>query len=553
MAERSEQRRLERKYSKTAEDLKNVKEVLTEQPALDSSTSCKLTHHTATIPANNGAATRSISSYLDPLPPRLPKEGTIYLPRPPLARSQSASCTFDYESLLARHNANASASTVQGPWEAPIKTVYSYNNVWESQKGNFRGLGRHTMSVDADPEEQMSHLHRTMSDLTPRMLQQLGDFKTSGTEPSVWNTYQKSRTESMTSFASSNFSANLVPSHEYLDAKRRVTVNRGFTPGLISPSSSSSVDEESCHYRKDSTVSMTSVSTDGQPRHHRRKSRQCSMPVSDSSATSPLTTITETPDAPDKPQEKKERPCEFEKTSNNESAVASSASSDEGTWMNEYKAAEHQSQLSKQIERSVRETRNVQHFARPCTRSGEPLKPRQAGKANIDRSRTVKHLMRPAVRRAHSPKRGKGRPAAFKTPAFPATLEQANRNEPAVLETVRTKSITNLAQDAPTSSTGSEEAGENPTDLSQYMEKVRLKRSSKGPCAKNNENGDDGASFSSSSTAKTLVPMVKKMVDALPIRGRQRSTTAFRVPPALCQPPNKAEGARPEASQATAQ
>ena len=394
----------------------------------------------------------------------------------------------------------------------------------------------------------MSHLHRTMSDLTPRMVEQLGDFDTSGVDPSVWHTYRKSRTESTASSASSPSVANLMPHRECPDTKRRVMVTRGFAPALISPSSSSIADDDSSHHRKDSTVSMTSMSSDNEPRQRRRKSRHASIPVSDSSANSPLTTITENPDVLEKTQQKEERACKFDGSGNSDSAVTSSGSSDEGLWTTVGRAAEHRSQLTKQIEREIREG---QQLTRPRTRSGDPTKPRQPGKPVVERSRTVKHVVRPVVRRAHSPKRAKGRPQAVKAPRVPIPPEQHIEN---ILPDAKapTAPAPDQDPDIPTRSTGSEEACEDPTDLSLYLEKVRSKQSSKGTKAKGRQKEDDNESIDSSSTAKTLVPMVKKMVEALSIHRRQRSATAFRVPAAMCQPPHKAERARPEASQANA-
>lgn len=497
----------------------------------------------------HGPAIRSTSSYLDPLPLRLPKEG-VHHPRPSLERSQSELRTYDYGSLLAHPSSVATASPGQLRRDGLIEKVYSFNDVWESQKGSFRGMGKHIMSVNATPEDQMNHLHRTMSDLTPRMVDQLGDFDTSGIDPTVWHRWRKSRTESTASSASSQSIGNLISHREYPDCKRAVTVTKGFAPALISPSSFSSADEASSHHRKDSTVSMTSISSDGKTLQRRRKSRHTSLPVSEKSANSPLTTITENPDALEKPQEKNERPCKFDEAGNKDSAIVSSASSDENMWMTTCRTPEKDSQLTKQHERSWKSQAAVQHLTRPRTHSGEPTKPRQVGKPLVERSRTVKHIVRPAMRRAHSPKRAKGKPAVIRTPKVPVAQAQNVENEVTDTEAASTVSIP--CQDAADTTVTSDEAGENPTDLNQFMEKARSKHSSKGPRSKHCEGLDDAASMSSSSTAKTLVPMVKKMVDALPIHRRQRSATAFRVTPTMCRPPNKAEGARAEASQATA-
>ena len=500
--------------------------------------------------ADHRAAIRSVASYLDPLPPRLPQDGTINRPRAPLERSQSDLRTYDYESLLARSVSRA--STAQSEGEAPLNKVFSFNYVWESEKSNFRGMGRHTISVNATPEDQMNHLHRTMSDLTPGMVQQLGDFRTSGIDPSVWQTYSKSRTESVTSSASSFCSTKTLYHREHPDPNRRVTVTRGFAPTLISSSSSSIGDYGTSHYRKDSTVSMTSMSSDGgEPRRRRRKSRHASMPVSDSSNNSPLTTITENPDVPERLQQKQERACEFDESSNNDSAVASSTSSDERAWMPVGKATEQRSHLTKQIERNIKENHNKRQLTRPRIRSGDPTKPRQAGKPIVERSRTVKHVERPVGRRAQSPKRTKRRPQAVKALKPPTQPEQHIENVVPDAKAL-TAPAPGKAPDIPALSTGSEEACEDPTDLSLYLEKVRSKQSSKGAKAKGRPKEDDNESIDSSSTAKTLVPLVKKMVEALPIHRRQRSATAFRVPLPTCQPPNKGESAQPEHSHATA-
>ena len=252
----------------------------------------------------------------------------------------------------------------------------------------------------------------------------------------------------------------------------------------------------------------------------------------------------------EKPQPKKGRPCKFNEDSNNESAVSDSISSDEGAGLTEYNNAEQQSHLTKQMEGNVNTIRKDQQSVRPHTRSGAPAKLRQAGKPIVERSRTVRHVVRPSIRRAHSPKHAKGRPAASKTSKAPIAPNPQKAVQNA--ETVCPAPASSQSTDNSVVSKSSDEAGENPTDLSLYMEKTRLKHSSKDAAAKHRQKEDDHDSIDSSSTAKTLIPMVKKIVEDLPIHRRQRSATAFRVPPNLCQPPKKAGGAKPEASQATA-
>ena len=505
----------------------------------------------AILQTNKESAIRSASSYLEPLRPRLPPEGTLRPSRPPLERSQSELDTRNAGPPSTRTTIGAPDVASQDQHGGPLKKNFSFTDGWDSQKDSLRGIGKYRMSVNADPEHQLNYLHRTMSDLTNQMVQHLGDFNISGADPSVWRQYQKSRTESMTSSASSQSSNSQLSPRECFDPKRRVNVTRGFTPSLISSTSSSAGDDQSSHYRKDSTLSMTSVSSDGESRHRRRKSRQPSLPVSDNSAGSPLTTITENPDA-DKSQQKIARPCKFDIAANTDSAVESGDEDDDGTWMPEVQAVGKPSHLTKQIERDKKAPTDGQQLARPQTRHGDRPKTRYPTKAAVDRSRTVKHQARHVVRRAYSPKRTKSKRVAVEAPKARDTEVDDLTSSTSEDVTFCDTSVPNPPPNTPASPTSIEDAVENPTDLSKYMEIVRSKHSSRAQPAKSKENEDDNSSINSSSTAKTLVPIKNKILEALPIHRRQRSATAFRVPPTTCQPPIKAEGSRPEQSQATA-
>lgn len=406
------------------------------------------------------------------------------------------------------------------------------------------------MAVDADEEHQMDHLKRTMSDITDQMVHHLGDFELSGTDQDVWRRYQKSRTASMASSTSSHSSGRPIFLPEVLDNKRNVKVVRGFTPSFISSSSGSAADDGSSHYRKDSVLSMTSMSSDGENRHRSRKSRQASIPISDNSAASPLTTITENPDAFDKPRAKVERLCEFDPT-NNDSALASDGSDDEGAWMTELNPAPQTSQLTKQISQERTMSNENHQSTKPRTRSSDKPKPRQATKPAIDRSRTVKHMVRPAVRQAHPHRRTKSRPLVVDKPKVDGRLQQDEEVKAQIVERVP-PDTTCSSQASRSALEKSEESKENPTDLNHFMAKIRTQHSSKTQRKKTRESEDDGASINSDSTTKTVVPLVAKVAGALSIHRRQRSATAFRAPPTRCQPADKAKGIEAEACQETA-
>jgi hypothetical protein len=557
VAEKSERKQLEKKYSKTAEELKAVTSVSPEQPIINSAASCVLASRIRGVYSKSSIAIRSTSSYLEPLPHRIPPRGTLRPSRPPLERSQSDLCTSESKQSTVR-SAHRTPRSVAGNSAGDqirrndssndFTTKYTYHDI--APLPELRGFGKHRMAVDADPDHQMIHLQRTMSDLTDQMVNQLGNFDDSGISPECWSQYQKLRTESAASSASSRSNSASTLPRQYVDPKRGCTVVRGFTPSIISSTSSSTEDEGSSQYRKDSSLSMTSLSSDGEPRNRRRKSRQASLPISDKSATSPLTTITENPDVPCKSPRKMERACQFNADGNTDSAVASDCS-DEGAWMPEIKAIEKNSQLTKQIDRNKKPSDYAQPVTRTRTQSTEEPKPRVANKPAIDRSRTVKHSMRPSFRRVHSHKRSKSTKVVKNAKTDEEPKQQESSDMLVASEALPAPSSTPPAPAGATSG-GSEEAKENPTDLGQYMEKVRSKRSSKAQGIKTRESDDDGASVKSTSTAKTVVPMVHKIFDSLPLHRRQRSATAFKITESTCQPPTKAQGARPESSQATA-
>ena len=397
------------------------------------------------------------------------------------------------------------------------------------------------MSKNADPEHQMDHLRRAMSDLTPQMVRQLDNFRYSGTDPEIWDQYRKSRKESMTSSMSSQSSINTQYSNDHFDSKRSVPITRGFTSSLISPSSSFAGDEQSLHYRKDSNLSTTSSSSDGETKRRRRQGRQVSVTVSDNGTGSPLSTISENPDPLDKPLRKLERPCEFGRVTDNDSALASDPSDGEGTWMAQIKVTDKSSRLTQLVERNKKAPNEMQQLARARTRSNDRPQGTQSTKPPVDRSRTVKHVARPAIRRAQSHKRAKSKQAAIEIAKVCDTQEEVANNEGP-----------ESGWEILAALTGSDEADENPSDLSLYMDKARSKNGSKGQKSKTRESDDDNASIDSASTIKTLVPAIKRLVEAIPVHKRQRSATAFRIPLAACQPAKKAEESKPESSQATA-
>jgi hypothetical protein len=454
-----------------------------------------------------------------PLTPRRPLEGTVKPlqkhvrpERPPIQRAQSD--TAAYEGKVSANDITNTKKLGENQEGEVEQSMWTHGVPVHMPQ--LKGYGRHVMAVDADKDFQRERLKRTMSDLTDDMVQSLGDFNRGGYDPDVWNEYRESRRSSAASSTTSLARMNNLATSESFDSKRSVSVHHGFGSTLI-PSSSSSISGSlhTGHYRKDSSMSISSTSSDGASNPRRRKSRQVSIPVSENSA-SPLDTISEIPDTNDKSRAKKvEHPCDIDETANNDSAVVSDGSDDE-EWMPELKSVSKPSHLTRQI---------TQEITRPCTRSGDRVKSRRSARYPVDRSKTVRHSTK--ARGAPSHRQAKNKATHVDPPKIEVsppedTPDNQKEEQPSLESPSPPITISPVRH--------SDESTENPTDLEEYMDKAKHQHSSKARRKQQRQSDDDAASTHSDSTTKTIVPLATRIANALPIPNRQRSATAIRIP-----------------------
>jgi hypothetical protein len=479
-----------------------------------------------------------------PLATRRPLEGNVRPlqnrvrpERPTLQRCQSETAAYEGK-VSASDTAKIDSTKADNNQEGQHKLDMWTHGVQVAMP-RLKGFGRHIMAVDADKDFQREHLKRTMSDLTDDMVQQLGDFNRGGYDPDVWNEYRESRRSSATSSTTSLAKMNPLTTSESFDSKRSVSVHHGFGSSLI-PSSSSSISESlhSGHYRKDSSISIASMSSDVATKPRRRKSRQISLPVSENSA-SPLDTISEIPDANDKSRVKKvEHPCNIDETANNDTAVVSDDSEDD-VWMPELQSASKPSHLTRKIS---------QEATRSSTRSRDETKSRRSAKAAIDRSKTARYPVRPD-RRVHAHRQTKPKPIHVDLPKIEVSLPEDALDDQAAKQTISPSPSPPMTFSPIRIS---DESTENPTDLEEYMDKAKHQHSSKVRRKQNRQSDDDNASTHSDSTTKTIVPLATRLMEALPIHNRQRSATAIRIPSAHVPPTSMLHDAGVKVSQKTA-
>ena len=256
--------------------------------------------------------------------------------RPALDRSQSDVGTNNAKPL--DDNIIGSSVFAGGITEAQKKRNYSYDNVWDADNRAdsatllppMVGMGKYRRSQDADEDFQVDMLRKSFVNLPAAAASALQDSDVAGFDPAIISQYQEQRRQSDASARSGSSSRSQV---HCLDPRDGAVVVRGFGGTPIGFRSSGESDTSS--RRKDSDTSMTSVSSQGvSDQRQRRKSRQRSMPVSEGSTLSQLSTISEAPDTLSKPQRKIEKPLKFDIDGDPDSALASDVSEDEseGDW-----------------------------------------------------------------------------------------------------------------------------------------------------------------------------------------------------------------------------
>lgn len=411
-----------------------------------------------------------------------------------------------------------------GVTEAQKKRHYSFDNVCDADSlvdsatllPPMVGMGKYRRSQDADAEFQLEMLHKSFVNLPTGAVRALEDSDVAGFDPAILSQYQEQRRKSDASARSGSSSHSQV---HCLDPRDGAVVVRGFDGTPISFRSSR--ESDASNRLKDSNTSMTSVSSQGvsDQRQH-RKSRQRSMPVSEGSTLSQLSTISEAPDTVSKAQRKIERPLKFGIDGDPDSALASDVSEEEseGDWGTIPKSPA-KGGLSKMVQQAE-ELKASKAVGRQKPRH-QRASSQHVHKA--ERLKTVKKTTRPQTRRRT-------------THQIPTTKEKPPAHEGGNDEVV-SKMLENEARYTKWEAQpeaehkefakggSSDEAGEQPADLQMFM--VGAKRNERDQ----RKTEDDMASTRSTSTLQTVVPAPRKItsIHRPTTHSRQRSDTAFRV------------------------
>ncbi|KAL2430612.1 hypothetical protein ABEF95_011899 [Exophiala dermatitidis] len=403
LAEKSEQKRLEREYEDAAAALKLIT-VVANEPRIEYPVS------------------RPSSIYSNPIPERRkPTERTLHPPKKPVYERCASSPVIP---VFAKQPTLAGPPdiTARDLNSEDLKRNYSCDNVWNVKDQplpplpQMTGFGRYRRAVNASVEWQLEHLHHNLHDMGAVIVNHLGDCPPAGLDPETWQGY-RARHSRASSTASSRSSSSgpavTTPAVEYLDTATGTRVSRGFFPSATS-SAASSLKDGSGYYRRDSNMSKpnsTSPASDGDTKYKRRPvSRGSPYRHTSTTSMSPLTAISETQEAHHYVPRKIEKPCEFDEDGDAENAVASDDDDEfdcDWTDMLEVGGGANTSNLTRGLERisSARAMGNARlALTRQRTNSSERPRSRAAKRAVPDRSKTIKAVTRPAQRRILSRK-----------------------------------------------------------------------------------------------------------------------------------------------------
>lgn len=360
------------------------------------------------------------SVYSTPLPEnRTHREGSLRsLQRPNCERSAS---TPAVPTLTAYKTPPAGPPdiTARDLSKEELKRNYSCDSLWNFEEQplppmpQMTGFGRYRRAVDASAQWRMEHLQRHLGDVGGVIVNALGDCPPIGLDSETWRQYRVQHSRANSS-ASSHSSGSGLPSggaSDYLDVVTGTRISRGFCASNTS-SAASSLKEGSGHFRRDSNLSktsMTSPSSDGDAKRSHRSSRTSPYHASTTSM-SHLTAISELQETTANAPRKMEKPCVFYENANTEHALASD-DDDDFDWADMLEVGGgggNSSNLTRRLERTssckaVPEMRPT--LARQRTTSSERPKPRSSKKLAPDRSRTIRAPSRPNQRRPHFQKR----------------------------------------------------------------------------------------------------------------------------------------------------
>ncbi|OAP54416.1 hypothetical protein AYL99_11517 [Fonsecaea erecta] len=358
LSERSEHKKLEKKYKEAEEALKLVTEVAPEPlpPCVSR-------------PSSVWSAVVSEEA-------RKPREGVLRTAQRP--NYERASSTPAVTHVTPRRSPSGPPDiTARSLSQEELKRNYSSDSFWDTKihplppMPEMTGFGKYRRAVNASPEWQLENLHKHLYDMSDIIVGHLGSQPPVGLDQETWNQYrtQYARTTSFTSSRSSNADTGPTIAFEYQDPATGTKVTRGFSASTIS-SAASSFKEDSISFLNDSSFSkssMTSPVSDFDAKGSRRPSRASSYHTSITSMNH-LTAIDETQEPFTNFPRKIEKPCLFDANGNTESALASDEEDDlEWEDMLEVGGA-NMSNLTKRIDRTS-SSRAMPHIkARPRTR-----------------------------------------------------------------------------------------------------------------------------------------------------------------------------------------
>ncbi|KIW31520.1 hypothetical protein, variant [Cladophialophora immunda] len=313
VAERSEHKKLEKKYKEAEAALKLVTEVAPEPLP-----------QCLSRPSSLWSAAISEDS-------RKPREGVLRTAqRPNYERSSSTPAVTHV--TPRRSPSGPPDITARSLSQEELKRNYSSENFWDTKihplppMPEMTGFGKYRRAVNASPEWQLEHLHKHLYDMSDIIVGHLGSQPPVGLDPETWNQYrtQYARTTSFASSRSSTTGLESAIASEYLDPVTGTKITRGFSASTTS-SAASSFKEGSITFRRDSSFSkssMTSPLSDVDVKGSRRPSRTSSYHASITSMHH-LTAISEIQEPFTNLPRKIEKPCVFDANGNTESALAS--------------------------------------------------------------------------------------------------------------------------------------------------------------------------------------------------------------------------------------
>ncbi|KAH0843136.1 hypothetical protein AYO21_03427 [Fonsecaea monophora] len=313
VAERSEHKKLEKKYKEAEAALKLITEVAPEP--LPQCLSRPSSLWSAAIPEEA----------------RKPREGVLRTSqRPNYERSCS---TPAVNHVTPRRSPSGPPDiTARSLSQEELKRNYSADSFWDTKihplppMPEMTGFGKYRRAVNASPEWQLEHLHKHLYDMSDIIVGHLGSLPPAGLDSGIWDEYRThhARTTSFASSRSSTTGLESAVASEYLDPVTGTKITRGFSASTIS-SAASSFREGSITFRRDSSFSKSSMASpmsDIDVKGSRRPSRTSSYHTSMTSMNH-LTSISEIQEPFTTFPRKIEKPCEFDANGNTESALAS--------------------------------------------------------------------------------------------------------------------------------------------------------------------------------------------------------------------------------------